>query len=47
MWYKNIYIDPEFMTPWFSIQWCGDELIFSTIEEAKEFIDEQEKLNAE
>lgn len=47
MWYKNIYIDHEFFTPWYTIFWRGDELIFSSIQEAKNFIDEQEEWNEE
>lgn len=47
MWYRNVYIDFEFCTPWYSIQWRGDELIFSSLQEAKDFIDEQEEWNEE
>lgn len=42
--YKGYYIEYDFYnaSEW-TVQYCGDDLIFNTIEEAKAFIDEVEE----
>lgn len=39
--YKGYYIEFNFYGEnEYSVQYCGDDLIFRTVEEAKQFIDE-------
>lgn len=39
--YKGYYIETNFYGEnEISVQYCGDDIIFSTIQEAKEFIDD-------
>ena len=39
MGYKGYYIDDSF-GDFYTVLYCGDEVAFNTIDEAKEFIDE-------
>ena len=43
MWYRNVWIDCEFSSAWYTISWRGEELIFSSLRQAKDFIDENEE----
>ena len=37
--YKGFYID-DCMYGMITVQYCGDDLVFGTVDEAKQFIDE-------
>lgn len=38
--YKDFYIDDTFIEGLYTVVYCGDEVVFDTLEEAKQFIDE-------
>lgn len=38
--YKGFYIDGDMVPGGYTVQYCGDEIFFGSIDEAKAFIDE-------
>lgn len=38
--YKGYYIDADMVPGGYTVEYCGDEVFFKTVDEAKTFIDE-------
>lgn len=38
--YRGFFIDEDMVLGGYTVQYCGDEIFFDTIDEAKSFIDE-------